>query len=111
VLDHRIRVGRRATCIAVLLVVAAPASAACADAPSGPVPLEVARRVIEGLRADDILRVDGYPEQEGGAVIVIREGAVVGRYGISRFEGEPWTITSGSACEGTGLPFEGESYG
>jgi hypothetical protein len=245
VLDHRIRVARRATCIAVLLVVAAPASAACADAPSGPVPLEgpwtpspdiatravltcaedgttslsaetiqprpdgvhikvvnaydepvsvegfdaepgvtdwvfsrgpgtmelmcwpfsqhgsgdepariplrivdplglyvdgslpceddirsfttvdyfeppidegpppleVARRVIEGLRADDILRVDGYPEQEGGAVIVIREGAVVGRYGISRFEGEPWTITSGSACEGTGLPFEGESYG
>jgi hypothetical protein len=77
----------------------------------GPPPLDVARGVIDGLRPDDVLRVDGYPEQDGGAVIVIRDGTIAGRYGISRFKGKPWTITSGSACEGTGLPHEGESYG
>jgi hypothetical protein len=84
-----------------------------AEAPvnDGPPPLDVARNVIDGLRPDDVLRVDGYPEQEGGAVIVIRDGSIVGRYGISRFRGESWTITSGSACEGTGLPHAGESYG
>jgi hypothetical protein len=59
----------------------------------GPPPLDVARRVIEGLLPDDVLRVGGYPEQEGGSVIVVRD------------------VISGSACEGSGLPFEGESMG
>lgn len=77
----------------------------------GPPPLDVAREVIDGLRADDILRVDGYPEQVGGSVIVIRDDAIVARYGISRFKGKPWSVTSGSACLGTGLQYEGESYG
>jgi hypothetical protein len=75
----------------------------------GPPPLDVAREVIDGLRQDDQLRVGGYPEQEGGPVIVIREGEIVASYGITRFEGKPWAISSGSACEGTGLRFEGES--
>jgi hypothetical protein len=77
----------------------------------GPPPLDVARSVIDGLRADDILRVDGYPEQKGSAIIVIRDDAIVARYGVARFKGKPWAVVSGSACEGTGLQFEGESYG
>ncbi len=77
----------------------------------GPPPLDVARRVIEGLLPDDVLRVGGYPEQEGGSVIVVRDGEIVATYGIKRFEGEPWDVISGSACEGSGLPFEGESMG
>lgn len=77
----------------------------------GPPPFEVARKVIDGLGPDDVLRLDGYPEQEGGSVIVIRDGEIVANYGISRFRGKPWNVTSGSACEGTGLQFEGESWG
>ena len=77
----------------------------------GPPPLDVARKVIEGLQLDDVLRVDGYPEQEGGSVIVIRDGEIVATYGIKRFEGKPWDVITGSACEGTGLQFEGESWG
>ena len=77
----------------------------------GPPPLDVARRVIEGLLPDDVLRVDGYPEQEGGSVIVIRGGEIVASYGIKRFKGETWDLISGNACEGSGLPFEGESMG
>lgn len=77
----------------------------------GPPPLDVARRVIEGLLPDDVLRVGGYPEQEGGSVIVVRDGEIVATYGIKRFEGEPWDVISGSACEGSGLPFEGVSMG
>lgn len=84
-----------------------------AEAPvdEGPPPLHVARDVIDGLQPSDVLRVSGYPEQEGGSVIVIRDGEIVAAYGIKRFEGKPWDVVSGSACEGTGLPHEGESYG
>ena len=77
----------------------------------GPPSLAVARGLIDGLRQDDVLRVSGYPEQEGGAVIVIRDGETVARYGIQRFGDRPWEIAAGSACENTGLPHEGESYG
>ena len=77
----------------------------------GPPPLDVARRVIEGLFPADVLRIEGYPEQEGGSVIVIRDDEIVAAYGIKRFKGEPWDVISGSACEGSGLPFEGESMG
>jgi hypothetical protein len=76
----------------------------------GPPPLDIAREVIDGLREDDVLRVAGYPEQDGGAVIVIRDGGVAGRYGIGRSEGKPWTVTSGSACPDSGLPHEGKRY-
>ena len=77
----------------------------------GPPPLDVARRVIEGLLPDDVVRVGGYPEQEGGSVIVVRDDEIVATYGIRRFKGQPWDVIYGSACEGTGLPFEGESMG
>jgi hypothetical protein len=77
----------------------------------GPPPLDIARKVIDGLQPDDILRVEGYPEEEGASVIVIRDDEIVGAYGITRYEGKPWDVSSGSACEGTGLPYEGESYG
>ena len=78
---------------------------------ANPPPLDVARKVIEGLRQEDILRFDGYPEQEGGSVVVIRDGEIVGRYGITRFKAKSWAVASGSACGGTGLQFEGEAYG
>ncbi len=42
---------------------------------------------------------------------MIRDDEIVGRYGVTRFEGESWDVSSGSACNGTGLQFEGESYG
>ena len=82
-----------------------------AEAPidHGPPPLRVAEELITGLQPDDVLRVPGYPEQEGASVAVIRDGEVIASYGIVRFKGEPWSLTSGRACEGTGLPFEGES--
>lgn len=75
----------------------------------GPPPLQVARGLITGLKPDDVLRVPGYPEQDGESIVVIRDGKVVASYGIVRFKGEPWSLSSGRACEGTGLPFEGES--
>lgn len=77
----------------------------------GPPPLGIARDIIKGLRPDDVLRIAGYPEQEGGSVVVIREGEIIASYGIKRFEGEPWAVVAGRACEGTGLQFEGEAYG
>ncbi len=42
---------------------------------------------------------------------MIRDDEIVATYGIKRFEGEPWDVISGSACEGSGLPFEHVSMG
>ncbi len=75
----------------------------------GPPPLRIAKELITGLQPADELRMSGYPEQEGGSIVVIRSGEVVASYGIVRFKAEPWSLSSGRACEGTGLPFEGES--
>jgi len=82
-----------------------------AEAPieHGPPPLRIAEELITGLQPDDMLRVPGYPEQEGGSVAVITDGEVVASYGIVRFKGESWSLSSGRACEGTGLPLEDES--
>ena len=41
--------------------------------------------------------------------MVIRDSEVVASYGIVRFKSESWSLSSGGACEGTGLPFEGEN--
>ncbi len=81
-----------------------------AEAPvdQGPPPLSIAKDLITGLQPADELKMSGYPKQEGGSIVVIRNGEVVASYGIVRFEGEPWSLSSGRACEGTGLPFEGE---
>lgn len=78
---------------------------------SGPPPMEVARDVIDGLRPEDVLLLAGYPEQDGAAFVVIRDGEVIAAYGIVRFAGQQWTIASGRACEGTGLPLAGEVMG
>lgn len=74
----------------------------------GPPPLDVARRLIEGLWSDDELLYGGYPEQPRRPVVVVRDGHVVGSYSIVRFEGEPWSIMGGTACADTGLTFAGE---
>jgi hypothetical protein len=76
----------------------------------GPPSMEVVRNLVSGLLPGDVLRVDGYPEQEGGSVLVVRDGDVVASYSIGRFKGEPWTILGASVCDGTGLRFEGESF-
>jgi hypothetical protein len=83
-----------------------------AEAPidEGPPPMDVVKDLVTGLRADDVLRVEGYPEQEGGGVLVIRDGEVVASYSIGRFKGESWRILGASVCDGTGLRFEGESF-
>jgi len=77
----------------------------------GPPPRDVARDVIDGLKPDDVLRLAGYPEQDRADFVVVRDGAVVAAYEIVRFDGQPWTIMSGSACQGTGLPLAGERMG
>ena len=77
----------------------------------GPPPADVARDVIDGLRADDVLRLAGYPEQDRADFVVVRDGEVVAAYGIVRFADQPWTIMGGSACQGTGLPLAGERMG
>jgi hypothetical protein len=77
----------------------------------GPPPLDLARRLIDGLRPEDVLSVGGYPEQDRASVAVIRNGEVVASYGISRFAGEPWRVLVGTACEWTGLKFAGQSVG
>ena len=76
----------------------------------GPPPMDVVRDIVSGLRADDVLRVEGYPEQDGGSVLVVRDGVVVASYTIGRYEGEPWSILGASVCEGTGLSHEGQSF-
>jgi hypothetical protein len=78
----------------------------------GPPPIRIAREVIDGLRADDVLRPAGYPEQERASLVVIREGEVIAAYGIVRYAGdEEWQIRSGTACPDSGLPYAGESFG
>jgi hypothetical protein len=77
----------------------------------GPPSAAVARDVIDGLRPDDILRLAGYPEQDEADFVVVRNGDVVAAYGIARFAGQPWTIVSGTACDGSGLPLAGERIG
>ena len=77
----------------------------------GPPPRKVAEELITGRQPDDVLRVSGYPDQEAGSFIVIRDGDVVASYGIVRFEGKPWRIGSAQVCTGTGLRFEGRSFG
>ena len=76
----------------------------------GPPPMNIVRNLVSGVLPDDVLRVDGYPEQEGGSVLVVRDGEVVASYSIGRFKGESWTILGASVCDGTGLQFEGESF-
>ncbi len=77
----------------------------------GPPPLRLARELISGLLPDDVLRVPGYPEQDGGSIVVIRNDDVIASYAIVRFKTEQWSISAGRACSDTGLPFEGESVG
>jgi len=69
----------------------------------GPPPLDVARTQIAGLRDTDILRVQGYPEQDGAGVIVIREGRVIASFSFVRFLDSPWTIAGGTGCADSGL--------
>lgn len=76
----------------------------------GPPPMSVVRELVPGLLPDDVLRVAGYPEAPDGPVIVIREQEVVARFAFGRFQGEAWSILAASVCEGTGLPFEGQSF-
>jgi hypothetical protein len=77
----------------------------------GPPPIDVVRELLPGLRPDDVLGFAGYPEGEGGGVIVTREGEIIANYGFGRFEGEEtWSIVAVQVCDGTGLPFEGESF-
>jgi hypothetical protein len=75
----------------------------------GPPSLARVLKVIPGLRPNDALHRTGYPSQDRAAVAVIRDGVVVASYGIMRFAGRPWEIVTGTACEGTGLKFAGES--
>lgn len=76
-----------------------------AEAPDddGPPPLDVARTRIEGLRDTDVLRVQGYPEQDGAGVIVIRDGRVIALFSFVRFLDSPWTIAGGTGCADSGL--------
>ncbi len=76
----------------------------------GPPPMKVARELITGLRSDDTLRVAGYPEQDDGSVVVIRDGEVVVRYTFWLVKGEPWWISAASVCPDTGLVHAGESF-
>jgi hypothetical protein len=75
---------------------------------AGPPPLSVAGELITGLQADDVLRVIGYPASNGTGIAVIRGDEVVASYQIVRFSGQGWTLSAGTACPETGLPFEGE---
>ena len=69
----------------------------------GPPPLDVARTRIEGLRDTDVLRVQGYPEQDGAGVIVIRDGRVIASFSFVKFLDSPWTIAGGTGCADSGL--------
>jgi hypothetical protein len=69
----------------------------------GPPPLDVARTRIEGLRDTDVLRVQGYPEQDGAGVIVVRDGRVIASFSFVKFSDRPWTIAGGTGCADSGL--------
>lgn len=79
-----------------------------AEAPTddGPPPLDVARRMIEGLEDDDVLAVAGYPKEENASVIVVRDGEVIASLGFARFDDRRWSVAGGTVCSDTGLrPF------
>ena len=63
----------------------------------------MARTQITGLHDTDILRVQGYPEQDGAGVLVIREGRVIASFSFVRFLDSPWTIAGGTGCADSGL--------
>jgi hypothetical protein len=69
----------------------------------GPVPLDVARTSIRGLRPDDELVYTGYPEQEDRSVAVRRDGTIVAIYSFVTFDGEEWSVVSNSICESADL--------
>lgn len=81
-----------------------------AEAPvdDGPPPLDVARKTIEGLRADDVLRLAGYPEQEHASVLVIRESEVIASIGFVRFRDRPWSVAGSTVCADAGLDLYGD---
>jgi hypothetical protein len=66
---------------------------------AGPVPLDVARARITGLRPDDQVVHTGYPEQDEAGVAVRRDGAVVASFSFVTFDGEDWAIAGATICE------------
>jgi hypothetical protein len=75
----------------------------------GPPPLGVARRRIEGLLPDDVVRAAGYPEEENASTVVIRDGEVIASNGFSRLAEEGWVIGGATVCADTGLSITGEA--
>lgn len=70
---------------------------------AGPVPLDVARESIHGLRADDEVLHTGYPEQRDRVVAVRRDGEIVATYNFVTFDGEKWSVASNHICSSSGL--------
>jgi hypothetical protein len=66
---------------------------------AGPVPLEVARAKITGLRPDDEVVHTGYPEQDEAGVAVRRDGAVVASFSFVTFDREEWSVAGATICE------------
>lgn len=63
-----------------------------------PEPIEFVRTHLEGLLPSDVIERAGYPEAIDPVVRLVRDGAVVGSFGIHRQFGE-WTL-DGTWCSG-----------
>jgi hypothetical protein len=70
---------------------------------AGPVPLDVARGEIRGLRPEDEVVHLGYPERRDRAVAVARDGAIVATFNFVTFDGERWHVASNEICSSAEL--------
>jgi hypothetical protein len=70
---------------------------------AGPVPLDVAREEIRGLRPEDEVVHLGYPERRDRAVAVARDGAIVATFNFVTFDGEKWHVASNEICSSAEL--------
>ncbi|MGH2636838.1 MAG: hypothetical protein ACRDHU_11935 [Actinomycetota bacterium] len=70
---------------------------------SAPDAIVAAREHLDGLRPEDELRRAGYPEQEDGPVIVVREGTTVATVSVAVADDGRWLVHGASICSSAGL--------
>jgi hypothetical protein len=65
-------------------------------------PLSQATELLKGLRADDVVREAGYPQDDEAVVTVARDGRVVLVISFWRY-GDDWSLQGASGCNGSGV--------
>jgi hypothetical protein len=66
-------------------------------------PIDAAAAHLDGLQTTDDLRKAGYPEQQSGPVIVVREGAVVASVIVALAKDGTWYVAGANGCSSVQL--------